>query len=1135
MFRLARLSLANRAVVALATIAIFVFGAMSLGSLKQELIPSLELPAGAVVATYPGASPEVVEQRVTEPLEAAAQSVEGIESIGSTASTGSSVTTVQFEYGTDMDAATQRLQTAVTRVQSQLPEDVEPQVVTGSLDDLPVIQLAAAGSQDSGEDVDAAALADTVDSVVVPALEDLDGVRSVAVTGGETDQVLVDVKTKKLAAAGLTTQDVADVLKDNGVVLPAGTITDDDVTYSVQAGSSIDSVKELKALPLVPDPAAGATTGAGDATGGTTGEVGDGTGAPPAADGSAQDPAQDPAQGAEGATTPQTPAAPEPVTLADVATVQVVPVEATSHSRLDGESSLGVAITKTPDGNTVDVSHAVQDAMDDLRPELEAAGVTTAVVFDQAPFIEESIEGLATEGGLGLLFAVIVILVFLVSLRSTLVSAVSIPLSLAVTFVVMNATGYTLNILTLGALTISIGRVVDDAIVVIENIKRHLSYGEDKKAAILTAVREVGGAITASTISTVAVFLPIALVGGMVGELFRPFAMTVAIAMLASLVVALTIVPVLAYWFVKAPAVATDPAEAERVREAAEAKERRGLWQRAYVPSLGAALRHPWVTLVVAVAVLGGTLALVPRLETNFIGDSGQDTVTVTQSFETGASLEAQDAAATEVEDALADVDAVESVQTTVGSGDAAMAAFMGGGSAPQATFAITLDPDADGVEAQTEIRDAVEPLAETGVTTGVSVSGGDSGFGSSTVDLVVQANDSDDLDAAAQQVTDAVSGLDGVAEVTNDLAAAQQVVQVSVDREKAAEAGLTETQVSGIVSAAMGPEQTVGEVDLGDGPTDVVVKTGDAPATQGEIEDLEVPTAAGMVPLTDVATVEKVDVPTSISRTDGARSATVSVTPETQDVGTLTADITAATDDLDLPAGATVEIGGVASDQADAFADLGLALVAAIAIVYLVMVATFGSLVQPLILLVSVPFSATGALLALLATDTPLGVPALIGVLMLVGIVVSNAIVLIDLINQYRDPAHGHPRSLEEAVREGARKRLRPIVMTALATIFALTPMAIGLTGGGSFISQPLALVVIGGLISSTLLTLFVVPVLYELIERRKERRHTKRDSRVVRRAEKAERAAARAAEKAEAAEEAAAVARRQAGTDPA
>lgn len=1073
MFRLARLSLANRAVVALATLAIFVFGAMSLGSLKQELIPSLELPAGAVVATYPGASPRVVEARVTEPLEAAAQSVEGIEQIGSTASTGSSVTTVQFEYGTDMDAATQRLQTAVTRTQSQLPEDVEPQVVTGSLDDLPVIQLAASGTDDS---LPADDLAHTVDTVVVPALEDLDGVRSVAVSGGETDQVLVDVDTDELAAAGLTTEDVTAVLQDNGVVLPAGTITDDDVTYSVQAGSGIDSVKELRALPLVPDPSAQAAPGAtatGDPTGGTTGEIGDGTAAPPQL--------------------------PEPVALSDVATVEVVPVEATSYSRLDGEPALGVAITKTPDGNTVDVSHEVQDAIDELRPELEAAGVTTAVVFDQAPFIEESIEGLATEGGLGLVFAVIVILVFLLSLRSTLVSAVSIPLSLAVTFLVMNLTGYTLNILTLGALTISIGRVVDDAIVVIENIKRHLSYGEDKKDAILTAVREVGGAIAASTICTVAVFAPIAFVGGMVGELFRPFAMTVAIAMLASLVVALTIVPVLAYWFVRTPAVPASPDEAERVREAAERKERRGLWQRAYVPSLGAALRHPWVTLVVAVAVLGGTLALVPRLETNFIGDSGQDTVTVTQTFESGASLEAQDDAAREVEDALADVDAVESVQTTVGSGDAAQAAFMGGGSAAQATFSITLDPEADGVAAQDAVRDAVEPLTG-GVTTEVSVSGGDSGFGGSTIDLAVTATDDDALDEAARQVTQAMTGLDGVAEVSNDLTAAQQVVQVEVDRQAAAEAGLTETQVSGVVAAAMEPEETAGQVDLGDGPTDVVVRTGDAPATQAEIEDLQVPTAAGTVALTDVATVEKVDVPTAISRTDGERSATVSVTPGTQDVGTLSTTITQEVDALDLPAGADVEIGGVAADQADAFADLGLALVAAIAIVYLVMVATFGSLVQPLILLVSVPFSATGALLALLAADVPLGVPALIGVLMLVGIVVSNAIVLIDLINQYRDRG----RSMDDAVREGSRKRLRPIVMTALATIFALTPMAIGLTGGGSFISQPLALVVIGGLISSTLLTLFVVPVLYSLIERRNERRRAKKQARAERRAAK-------------------------------
>ncbi|MBB2924269.1 efflux RND transporter permease subunit [Cellulomonas cellasea] len=1031
MSRLARLSLANRAVVALATFAIAVFGVLGAGQLKQELIPSLQLPVAVVVSVYPGSSPEVVEQGVIEPVEAAVRSVPDIETITSTASTGLGLTTIELEYGTDLDAVTQRLQTAISRLQTQLPEDVEPTVITGSLDDLPVIQLAAAS--DAGGESGTSALAATIETVVVPALEDIEGVRTVAVTGGTADQVLVELDPARVAVAGVDPTAVADLLADYGVVLPVGTLTEGDRTYSVQAGARLGSVEDLEALPL----------GAG--------------------------------------------------TLGDVATVTVTPEEATSYSRLDGSPALGVAITKTPDGNTVDVSHAVQDALADLGPALEAEGVRTAVVFDQAPFIEESIEGLATEGGLGLVFAVVVILVFLASLRSTLVSAVSIPLSLAVTFIVMNATGYSLNILTLGALTISIGRVVDDAIVVIENIKRHLSYGEEKTAAILTAVREVGGAIAASTISTVAVFLPIALVGGMVGELFRPFAVTVAIAMLASLLVALTIVPVLAYWFVRSPRPADGTVEgAASAREAAEAKERRGLWQRAYVPSLAAALRRPWVTIGVAVVVLVGTLGLVPRLETNFIGDSGQDTVTVTQRFEVGTSLAAQDAAAREVEDALAGVDAVESVQTTVGTGDAATAAFSGGGTAPSASFAITLDGDADGVAAQDDVRAAVEGLVAAPVTA-ITVAGSEGGFGSSTVDIAVRATDRDDLAAAAESVHEAVRDVEGAAEVANDLAGEQEVLQVTVDREAAAGLGLSETVVSGVVAAAMNPARPIGELDLGDGPLEVVVSSGTAPATRAEIEALVVPSAQGLVPLTDVAAVEAVQVPTSVTRVDGERSATVQVTPATQDVGSLTRELQAAVDGLDLPAGVDVEVGGVASQQQDAFADLGLALLVAIAIVYVVMVATFGSLVQPLILLVSVPFAATGAIVALLVSDTPLGVPALIGALMLVGIVVSNAIVLIDLINQYRERG----RSLDDAVREGARKRLRPIVMTALATVFALTPMALGLTGGGAFISKPLALVVIGGLISSTLLTLLVVPALYVLVERRKERRAARRAAR--------------------------------------
>ncbi|MGW2093108.1 efflux RND transporter permease subunit [Promicromonospora sukumoe] len=1044
MFRLARLSLANRAVVALVTIAIAVFGVLSMTSLKQELLPSLQLPTGIVSAVYQGSSPEVVEEQVTDVIEEAVTSVDGIASVRSTASTGISLTTVEFTYGTDMESATQRLQSAVAGVQPTLPDDVEPQVTTGSVDDVPVVQMAISGDKSPN------ALASTVEDVVVPALEEVDGVRAVAVTGQSETEVRILPDQGKLAAAGLTADDLTTVLQDNGVVIPAGEITEGGRAWSVQLGKPVDMVDQLKQLPVLP--------GGG-------------------ADGAATTP------GAAPDALPAEPAA--PVLLGQVASVKLKPVDPTSYSRLDGSPSLGLAITKTPEANTVEVSHAIEAALagPEVAGTLSEREIATAVVFDQAPFIEESIHGLATEGGLGLLFAVLVILVFLMSMRSTLVSAISIPLSLAVTFIAMEAGGYTLNILTLGALTISIGRVVDDAIVVIENIKRHMSTGEERATAILAAVREVGGAIAASTICTVAVFLPIALVGGMVGELFRPFALTVSIAMLASLVVALTIVPVLAYWFIRPPKKARRGGAADP--EQAEDKERRGVWQRVYVPTLNGALRLPAVTIAVAVVILGGTGALVPRIETSFLGDSGQDTVTVTQHYAPGTSLEGQDEAARQVETALADVAAVDSVQATVGSGgDMSMAAFGGASAGLKATFAITLDDGADGEQAAADIRAAVVGLTEEPATE-VSVSAGDS-VGTSSIDLVVRARDDETLTEATNQVQEAMSGLDASGEVTNDLAAAQEIVEVSVDRKAAAQYGLTETQVSGIASAAMTGAQDVGELQTAEGLVGVSLRAGAVPATMDEIGEIPVPTAAGAVPLSDVARVELASSPTSITRIDGERSATVSVTPAGADLGAATDAVDAELASLVLPAGAAVSVGGAAADQAEAFGDLGLALVAAIALVFVVMVATFRSLAQPFILLVSVPFAAVGALVALVVTDTPLGVPALIGTLLLVGIVVSNAIVLIDLINQYRSRGMG----LDEAVREGARKRLRPIVMTALATVFALTPMGIGLTGGGAFISQPLALVVIGGLVSSTLLTLYVVPVIYTLFERRAERR---------------------------------------------
>jgi len=750
----------------------------------------------------------------------------------------------------------------------------------------------------------------------------------------------------------------------------------------------------------------------------------------------------------------------------------------------------------------VSVSELVNELLPQLADDL-GDDTTFTVVFDQAPFIEQSIESLATEGLLGLLFAVIVILVFLMSLRSTLVTAISIPASVLITFIGMLASGYTLNIITLGALTIAIGRVVDDSIVVIENIKRHLGLGEEKLPAITTAVREVAGAVTASTVTTVAVFLPLALVGDITGELFRPFALTVTIALGASLFVALTIVPVLAYWFLGA----RQPKIEHRhvggaivVRDAAAltaAQQRDELdtptrLQSGYLPVLRWTLARPFVTVAAALAILGGTVALVPQLETNFIGDSGQNTLTVSQQLPLGASLDAQNSAATRVESVLRDLDGIETVQLSLGSGSGGTAslraAFGGGG---DITFSLTTDPDANQEELQDDVRAALADITGAGE---ITLQAASSGFASSTIDIDITANSEADLREAADELVDTVRDLDVTEEATSNLSEEQPYIAVTVNRDLAAQAGLSEIAVGGIVTEAMNPSAS-GSVVINEDTLSIYIDNANKPTTVAQLEGFAIPTATGPRQLRELATVEEVNGPASITTVRGVRSATVSVTPNSDDVGTASAEIQTAIDDVELPNGATAELGGVTSQQSDAFSQLGLALLIAILIVYIVMVATFRSLRQPLLLLVSVPFAATGAILLQIISGIPLGVPSLIGVLMLIGIVVTNAIVLVDLVNQYR--ARG--RTVADAIIHGASRRLRPILMTALATIFALVPMAFGLTGQGGFISQPLAIVVIGGLVSSTLLTLIVLPVLYYLVEGATERRGDRHRARVL------------------------------------
>ena len=609
MFRLAKLSVANRSVVALITIITAVFGFISLGSLKQELIPSFEVPQAAIVTAYPGASPEVVDNQVSRVIEDAVRQIDGLINSTSTSQSNISIVRVEFEYGTTSAKVAEDLAATLAKIKSSLPSDVEPNVLSGSFDSVPIIALGVSANDGNNEK-----LAQTLSDVAVPLFSQVKGVRDVNIAGVKEKRVNLELKTDVLAANGLSQQSIVSALQANGFVIPAGTIDDNQGSISIEVGTPVVTLDDFKNLALISSasPSAAASSpfaGFGGAT-----------------------------QAPAGIRIPTaTPAKPTVLTVADVATVTLENAPTTSIARTNGKEALSISIVKTQDGNTVAVSHGVQDKIAELKEKL--GNVTIVTVFDQAPFVEKSLENLTTEGLLGLGFAILIILLFLLSFRSTIVTAISIPTSVLITFIGLGQFGYSLNILTLSALTIAIGRVVDDSIVVIENINRHLSYGEPKKQAILDAVKEVAGAITAATITTIAVFLPIALVSGLIGEIFRPFAFTFAIALAASLLVSLTIVPVLAYWFLKNPVQLEQASEfemsvfAEAARKSEEAKERKSWLQRGYLPILSWTQRRPVITMIASFLILIFTFGLVPFLKTDFIGSSGSSGFVINQTL----------------------------------------------------------------------------------------------------------------------------------------------------------------------------------------------------------------------------------------------------------------------------------------------------------------------------------------------------------------------------------------------------------------------------------------------------------------------------------------------------------------------
>ncbi len=1027
---LTRWSLRNRSVVALAVVAILVFGAFAVVSLRQELIPSIEYPAITVFTVQPGAAPADVERGVTIPLETGLKALPGLKELDSYSNEGMSIMVALFEYGTDMESAQASAQQVVERLRPQLPTGSQPQVKALNFGDFPVLQLAVSSSLPPRE------LGVLLQQKLVPRLQLVPGVAEVSLSGLAGSQVDVALRPAEMARAGVTPQAVVAALGSANVSLPVGQVTSGDSSVPVRVTSTASGLAALESLPVQTGVAAVVGTRPAPSS----------------------------------AVLGQAASSPGSVTLGQVATLSVKPTPATSITRTNGKESVGVALTKSAGGNVVDISRQVTALLPALEKEL-GQGVVITTVVDQAPYITKSISSMWREGIIGAIFAVLVILFFLRSWRSTVVAGLSIPLSVIVALIILWGRGDSLNMLTLAGLTIAIGRVIDDSIVVLENAYRHLQEGDDVTEAAYKGTREVSRAVTASTLTTVAVFLPLGFVRGIASEFFRPFALTVTFALVASLLVSLTVVPVAVTWLLSKDRVGhRDREELTRL-------------QRLYLPSLRWAIGHRAITVLAAVAVFVGAMALTPLLSTNLLDQSGETTINLAQALPPGTQIARTSEAAAGVETVLAKTSGVETYQVTIGSTGGLFGP--GGGtsaSSSRAQFTIDTSPQADKAVLISHLRSVFasrDDLGQITVTEGSSM-GGDS----SLVEVKIFADDPAVLRQANVLVVKALQGVDGLANISSNLSESMPQAAVQVDAAKAAAVGLDATQVGQYVGMVLNgmPAGTL-PTDAGPLPALVTLPLGGGLTLQ-QLAVLPLATASGTVPLGSVAQVKQVREPVQVTHSDGERNVTVSANATGSNVGATSSQVQAALKAVQMPAGSRWAAAGASEQMGEMFSSLAAAMLAAILLVYIIMVGTFRSLLHPLILLVSIPFAAVGAVVLLLLTGTSLGMASLIGLLMLIGIVVTNAIVLLDLVEQFREAG----MDARSAVVEGARRRLRPILMTAVATILALTPMALGL-GEGSFLSRPLAVVVIGGLVSSTLLTLIIVPVVYLSLDRFRRR----------------------------------------------
>lgn len=1002
---------------------VFILGAVSVLNIPLKLIPEINPPIGVVVTNYQGAGPNEVVEKVSKPLEEALSTVQGIDTITSTSQENASLVLMQFSWTTKIDDVQDEIRTKME--DAPLPDDAgDPRFLKFDPSQFPIIQLSFT-SAESAEQLQ------TLAEELEQELTKTEGVASVNLSGLTTDEISVTLDQEKLRDYKISQSEIVDVIRANSVTTPGDTVVTEGKQLTTRVMSTIDSLDVLKNIVVKKDPADG-----------------------------------------------------ENISLQEVAEVKITPQKSNTITRANQEASLLVSVLQQSDANTAAVSDAFQEKLTEMLEEERYDSISADIIFDQGEYVDQAIGNMVNTLIVGGLLAMLILFVFLRSVKSPLIIGVAIPYSVIVTFVLMYFSNFTLNIMTLGGLALGIGMLVDNAIVVIENIYRHLSMGKNPKEAAYEGAKEMGPAIIASTLTTVAVFIPVVFISGIIGDLFKEFALTIAFSLFASLFVALTIVPMLASQLLRKP------------RENKEEIRRESSFMKSLDQSISWALRNRALVLILTLLLFVGSIYGISRVGSVFLPNTDEGFFTIDVELENGTALSETSKVVEALENELENKENIDLYVSLIGSTQEE--SFRGTGSTNIAEIYVKLkeldNRDVSTFDFIDDIKKSLEQEANSINKTSELSFNTQSSTGSTpnTLTFNVKDTNKDRLKESIDKIDKALLELDDVEELSNDLQETIEEIQIVIDREKALNNGLTPAQIGMVVNDVTRGTDAI-QITNADNNEIYSVNVRYEDSVRENIDSLRKLLIKkpdnSFVELGEVAAIEVGEGPVSIQRIDKQAAVQYDLRfNNSTNLGEISNLVDEKIEELELSDDTEITFGGDRDLLESSLDDMLLAFVLAIVFIYIVMAAQFESFKYPLVIMFTVPLMIIGVGIALVLTNSPISLTVVIGIIVLAGIVVNNAIVIVDYINQKK--AQGF--KTHDALTEAVKVRFRPILMTALTTILGLVPLALGL-GEGTEINRPMGITVIGGLISSTFLTLFVIPIVYSLFDKETRRMNKK------------------------------------------